>query len=227
MLFKFFFVKFAGSDSYNSFANRLRRKRCKLFFEIVDKLSSKLNRPLNILDIGGTENFWKMLDSGKLIHQITLLNKTFSDNNNNDFVKVVGDARDMKNFSANQFDIIFSNSVIEHLGSFENQKKMAEEVKSLSKNFFIQTLFFYFPLEPHFGIPFYHWFPKKLRIWLIMHFDLGWYKKIKDKEAAALTVSKIRLLKKSELKLLFPNATIKKEKFLGFTKSYLVIRIDE
>lgn len=47
-----------------------------------------------------------------------------------------GDARDMKQFRDNEFDIVFSNSVIEHISDYKGQRKMAEEVKRVGKNLF-------------------------------------------------------------------------------------------
>jgi hypothetical protein len=104
-----------------------------------------------------------------------------------------------------------------------NQQQMAEELQRVGKRYFIQTPNFYFPLEPHFLFPLFQFFPLRLRVFLIHHFDLGWFNRITNKRKAAELVNSIRLLKKGELKKLFPKATIKDEKFLGLTISFIVL----
>jgi hypothetical protein len=49
-----FLTKFADSSPKNSLANKWRRKRFELFKELV----KSFQKPVKILDIGGTENFW-------------------------------------------------------------------------------------------------------------------------------------------------------------------------
>jgi len=120
--------------------------------------------------------------------------------------------------------VIFSNSVIEHLGSYSDQSLMANEVRRLGERYFLQTPNRYFPIEPHFLFPFFQFFPYKLKIWLVTRFNLGWFGKIPDENKAREIISSIRLLNKKELKILFPESKIKEEKFLGLTKSFIVYR---
>ena len=138
------------------------------------------------------------------------------------FKCIVGDARNLNNFENKQFDIVFSNSVIEHVGDYEDQLKMANEIIRLGKAYFIQTPNLYFPIEPHFVFPFFQFLPTSLRIYLLMHFDLGWRKKTTDREKAKSSVTSIKLLSKNALSNLFPQGEIYEEKFLGMTKSFVV-----
>lgn len=55
----------------------------------------------------------------------------------------------MKQFQDNEFDAVFSNSVIEHVGDYEAQRQMANEIMRVGKRYFVQTPNFYFPIEPH------------------------------------------------------------------------------
>jgi hypothetical protein len=99
---------------------------------------------------------------------------------------------------------------------------MVQEVKRVAKRYFLQTPNRNFPLEPHFLVPFFQFLPVATRVWLVRHFDVGWYKKIADPQQARELVESIRLLNKSELVRLFPEATLYEEKLLGLTKSYVV-----
>mgnify|MGYP001077020476 CR=1 FL=1 len=211
-------TRLADSTSPNSLAVKLRRQRFRLFKKLLDQLQ----RPIKILDIGGTQYFWEAVgfvnEEGV---EITLLNIEPQSTIYSNLKFIQGDANNLSIFDDNSFDVVFSNSVIEHLNSFENQKKMALEVKRIGKRYWIQTPSFYFPIEQHFLCPFYHWLPIKTRILLLQHFDLGWFKKEKDYKIAYELVTSIRLLTYKELKSLFPEAKIYKERFLGLTKSYI------
>jgi hypothetical protein len=70
------------------------------------------------------------------------------------------------------FDLVFSNSVIEHLFSIQNQQKMANEVKRVGKNYYIQTPNKFFPIEPHWVFPFFQFLPFGLKVYLTKNFNL-------------------------------------------------------
>lgn len=193
---------------------------------MVNDIEKKLERPLKILDVGGWYHFWKNMKFDKTHHHITILNIEEIESENQNIVCIIGDGTNMSQFNDKEFDIVFSNSVIEHLFTYENQEKMANEIRRLSNYHFVQTPSFYFPIEPHFLFPFFHWLPKKLRIWLVSNFSLGWYKRTKNKNDASKIVDEIRLLKYSELIKLFPESKIIKERFMGFTKSYIVVKFN-
>ncbi len=203
----------------NSLPLRMRRKRFSLF---VDMIQRNARTPLYILDVGGTEMFWESMGFTESGNYITLLNLVQFECKCKNISSVVGNACKMDQFADNQFDIVFSNSVIEHLGTLEDQKKMAQEVRRIAKTYFLQTPNYYFPIEPHFMVPFFHWLPIPVRKWLIGHFSLGSYARVNNDEEAERFVKEIRLMKYYELKKLFPGASIVRERFFGLTKSFLV-----
>lgn len=211
--------KLANPASSDSLATRTRQKN----FNIFKDLFSRLSKPLRILDIGGTQEYWeKMNFSREEGVEITLLNVYNSEVHFPNFNSIAGDARDLTAFKDKEFDIVFSHSVIEHVGGLKDQHRMAEEIKRVGKRYFIQTPNFYFPIEPHFLFPMFQFFPLWLKIWLISHYDIGWYVKTPEKEKALEIVNSIRLLCEKELYELFPGAIIYREKFLGLTKSFIV-----
>lgn len=211
--------KLADTESPNSFAMKTRKRNFKLFKDLI----SGLSKPIRILDIGGTEQYWeKMNFIREKDVEIILLNLYKNDVNYPNFKSIAGDAKDLRIFKDKEFDIVFSHSVIEHVGGFEDQAKMVKEIKRVGKRYFVQTPNFYFPMEPHFLFPMFQFLPLWLKICLISNFNLGWYTKISDKKKALETVNSITLLCEKELQNLFPGATIYREKFFGLTKSFIV-----
>lgn len=200
----------------DSVASRMRANRF-LFF---DSLLSQLPEPVKILDVGGTVEYWQSFKD--CLHRkvyVTLFNLEKIEVDLPWVNSIQGDIRDMTNCENNKYDVVFSNSMIEHLGSFGDQNIAANNIRRVGRRYFIQTPDYYFPIEPHFVFPFFHYLPVSLRVCLLRHFDLGWIPKETDPDKARQIISSIRLLKLNEIKALFPEATIYKEKILGLTKS--------
>ena len=128
----------------------------------------------------------------------------------------------MRQFADQEFDVVFSNSVIEHVGDPDAQRQVAGEIKRVGKRYFVQTPNRNFPLEPHFFFPGFQFLPLMTRIWLLQHFNLGWYNKIPDYTAARQEVETIRLLSRREVTQLFPEGTLYNEQFAGLTVSFVI-----
>lgn len=210
----------ADNKNPNSLSSYFRRKRHQLFLNLI-----KNNGIKTILDIGGTESYWKQYSDLLGNQKIILFNLTRENCDLPNFDSVVGDATNLEQFGDNQFEFVFSNSVIEHLFTWENQILMANEIRRVGKGYFVQTPNKYFPLEPHFLFPFYQFFPNSIKLFLLRNFNLGHISKISNKENAQMQIDEIRLLSKKDLKELFPDAEIYKEKFLFFTKSIVAYKI--
>lgn len=213
-------VRHADSESDSSLGNRLRRKRFEYFHRLLDTVP----RPVHILDVGGTQNFWKqmgMLDEDGI--EFTLINLEAEEPISPRFQCFAGDARDLSRFSDKQFDIVFSNSVIEHVGDLQDQFQMANECMRVGKRYYIQTPNRYFPIEPHFLFPFFQFFPLRMKVWLLMHFKLGWFEKMSDRQQAERAAKSARLMTKRELMRAFPGAKLFVEKFKGWPKSFTMV----
>jgi ubiquinone/menaquinone biosynthesis C-methylase UbiE len=194
-----------------------RRKRFQHFLSLLKSIKPSDGKYIRILDIGGTENYWKMVNfQADENIKITLLNLMEIKVENKDiFNSVAGSALDLSEYSDGQFDIVFSNSVIEHVGDYNNQKQMAKEFRRVAKNYYIQTPNHNFFFEPHFRMPFVHFLPKSFRVFLINNFR----QKPKNKDRAKKRVDGITLLTIRQMKELFPEAKLYEEKFYGMTKS--------
>ena len=163
--------RLADSESATSFANKLRAQRFRLF----EALAAPLLRPLRILDIGGTNAFWENRGwAGRRDIEIMTLNLLPEEQRHENVKPAVGDATNLAQFDDGSFDIAFSNSVIEHLFTFESQRRMASEVQRVGKAFWVQTPSFWFPMEPHFHVPGWQWLPLDLRISILRKRACGW-----------------------------------------------------
>ncbi len=236
--------RLSDNKEQNSLANRLRRKRFRLFLELLDGIE----KPVKILDVGGTALFWEQMGlarqegdtyiddqqhsgsekvqdllSAADAFKIYLLNQKQEDVRRKGFIPLSGDARNLKQFEDKSFDIAFSNSVIEHVGGWHDQQMMADEMLRVGKRVFLQTPNRFFPVEPHFLFPFFQFLPFRWRVFLVRNFNLGWYRRTPDRQQAEKICRSIRLLSKNELRKLFPPATIYTERFLCMAKSFMVI----
>ena len=204
-----------------SLASTLRRRRLRWLVELMEDIPE----PVRILDVGGTAQFWT--NNRDLLlrrYHITVLNLTASASPAlSDITFVAGDARSMPQFRDGEFDICFSNSVIEHVGTWQDQQSMAREVQRISTRQFVQTPSRYFPIEPHFLVPGWQFLPIPLRAFLLTKFKIGWMDRQPTYASALAEVKQIRLLTETEMKTLFPHASIEREKFAGFTKSFVAV----
>ena len=79
---------------------------------------------------------------------------------------VQGDGRALP-FSDGAFDIVYSNAVIEHVGSREDQMRfLAEMVRAARRCVFLATPNRWFPVDTHTMLPLVHWANPTLRNWM-------------------------------------------------------------
>jgi hypothetical protein len=116
---------------------------------------------------------------------------------------------------------VFSNSTIEHVGDFADQRRMAMEVRRIGRQYYVQTPNRHFPIEPHFMFPGFQFLPIWIRIWLLQHFTLGTHNKVPNRYDAEREVRSIRLMTRREVEALFPDATIFEERYYGLVKSFV------
>jgi hypothetical protein len=175
-----------------------------------------------ILDVGGFHWFWKEIDCPA---RITCLNVDIPVDgpDGSRFVYVKGDGRKLP-YADNAFDIVFSNSVIEHVGAYEDQVRFALEARRVGKRYWVQTPNRRFFIEPHFLSPFIHYLPKAWQTKLVRRFTpWGWATRPTAMQAEDY-VRSIRLLTLAEMKKLFPDAEIMKDRFLCMAKSFVALR---
>lgn len=207
-----------GADVHrpDSLSNTLRGRR----FARFEALAASLPRPLRVLDVGGTVRFWELRGwAGRRDVRVTLLNLVEQPSEHENIRCVVGDAADLGRFADKSFDVVFSNSVIEHLPHAHLQASMAREIARVGRAYWVQTPHFWFPIEPHFHVPGWQWLPVRVRVWMLRHFRCGWSGPCPDRARAQSIVRGVRLLGRAEFEGLFPGSSIWTERFCGLPKS--------
>lgn len=119
-------------------------------------------------------------------------------------------------FDDKEFDVCWSNAVIEHVGNYEKQLMFMKEIKRVAKAAFITTPNKYFPIEVHTRTPLLHFLPKKI-------FDK--YLILVGKKWAAgnyMNLLSLKDLKKILAAADISNYKIKKNMFFFFTLDFVI-----
>lgn len=200
---------------YKPFNIYFRTRRMKAFAALFG-----INDKMKIVDVGGYEFNWTLIDAAP---SVVLVNVEDENWQKGRFQKVQGDGRSLM-YPDNSFDIAYSNSVIEHVGGFEDQVAFAREIRRVAPSYYVQTPNKWFFVEPHLIAMFIHFFPFSIFRRLVSVFSLwGWVVRPTQAQTDDF-LNSIRLLDRKEMKQLFPDATIIEEKFLGMTKSFIAVR---
>ena len=198
--------KFINVNDKNSIANKVRQENFKHFKNLV----SSFNRKVTVLDIGGTQEYWEMMeytDPNKI--EVILINITEIQVTLPNFMAIQMDATDLDLLEFD-CDIVFSHSLIEHV----DHEIFSTIVRCFNRPYFIQTPNKNFPMEPHFLIPLFQFMPMWLKKLLLKTIKSSIINEVED----------INLLDKKELKRLFPNSEIYGGKIFGITQSFMVIK---
>ncbi len=185
----------------------------------------KITEQTRILDVGGSPFIWQF---ASVTPRLTFLNlpgalapPTESRS------QVAADGRFLP-FADRSFDIVFSNSVIEHVGDHDNQIRFAEEVRRVGNAYWVQTPNRTFPVEMHLMLPLVHFLPSHLQRSIVYRFT-GWEKftrpTAEERESyLEHCLQELKLLDRRSLKDLFPDAKIAGERVFGLTKSLVAMK---
>jgi hypothetical protein len=215
----------ADADADGSFSNSRRTRRFEAFARILEGIIDQRDRPARVLDIGGTNSFWEQRGwAGRDDVHVILVNLEAERQVHDNVEPRAGDATNLSQLPDGSFDVVFSNSVIEHLETLERQAAMAAEVRRLAPTYWVQTPNFWFPVEPHFLTPAWHWLPVGLRVEMLRRRRWGWRGPCPDEDRARALVREVRLMRGRELRRLFPDATLETECIGPLVKSFVAVR---
>jgi Methyltransferase domain len=179
-----------------------------------------------ILDVGGSPSIWKFL---AVRPRLTILNFPSALERGAESISCVAGDGLMLPFKKNAFDIVFSNSVIEHVGSRADQQRFAQEISRVGRCYWVQTPNRGFPIELHLMLPFIHFLPKAWQRGIVERFTVWQLLVRPSEEERAFYIDhflhQLQLLNKRDLQSLFPEATIVSERLLGFVKSNIAVRL--
>lgn len=222
------FIHLTDYGNPNSYASRLRAKRARRLMTLIDEVHAAKGS-CRILDVGGTERYWSIFDPAQLRRRnvsITLLNldRVELKDRGGLFVSVVGDGCDMQEYPPASFDLVHSNSVIEHVGLWPAMQAMAGEVRRVGRAYFVQTPYYWFPIEPHYFGVMLHWLPLSWRVKLALRMRLGNWPRASSVAEAVEAQQSAQLLDVTMMRALFPDARLHRERWFGLTKSLMAIR---
>ena len=211
-------------------ASRIRRRRIEPLLRLIEASHRRYGRA-RVLDLGGTEEYWSLLPEGFLeAHgaEVTVLNVpgAVTPAAGGPFRFVEGDACSLPQYADGAFDVVHSNSVLEHVGDWARMEAFAREVRRLAPSYFVQTPNFWFPVEPHWMAPVFHWLPRPMRVGMFLRFQLGHARRCDTVGEAVRMVEHARLLDRRMFQCLFPDATHITERVLGLPKSLIAVRED-
>ena len=209
----------------NSLMNNISYTKRKEMFDVLQKLLDfeKLD---TVLDVGATadklhpeSNFFEQFFPQKnKITAVSNQDAKFLETEYPGLTFVQGNGLDMP-FKDNNFDLVFSSAVLEHVGSFEKQRKFFDECLRVSKKYvFLTTPNRFYPVDFHTYLPFAHWLPKKLHRKIL--------NLIGQKELAL--EENLNLLSKKDIKLMQQSLTQVKSckifsiKLLGITSNWIL-----
>jgi len=210
-----------------AFRGRRNRLLAQGLSRLARDVETSRSRRLRIVDIGGAPGFWRTLDVDAAA-DVTMVNiepdpAPPTSHGRMAFEIVAGDARDLKRWPDGAFDLVLSNSVIEHVGGWADIERAAGEMRRLAAHGWVQTPAFGFPIEPHFALPLVHWLPAPWRAAVIPHLPRQGYEHLSAGTVgdARRAVEEINLLTGRELRFLFPGADLLRERVVGLTKSFI------
>ncbi len=209
-------------------ARRSRRLKAR-----IEALAAQNGGQLNVLDLGGSAGYWQRLGFDWMrAHGVKVMCVNYDESElprgaSGDIpIKLeIGDARALTRHADNSFDLVHSNSVIEHVGRWADMVAFASETRRLAPAYYVQTPYFWFPVDPHFfRVPFFHWLPVGVRAKLLKRFKVGWAKPSGDINRAMTSVQSSDILDRTQFRALFPDGRHRFEWAGPLPKSMIVER---
>ena len=212
-------------DAPGSAGARMRARRWELVEEHFPDLAA-----MSVLDLGGTVETWRRAPvRPKDVTVLNLFEPGEVEESERPWLHpVTGDACRASEAlaaagAATSYDVVFSNSLLEHVGGHAQRVALAREVHALAPRHWVQTPYRYFPLEPHWLFPGLQFLPVAARARLAARWPLA-HSSPESPEAAMSEVQWTELVGVAELRAYFPGSRILHERLAGLTKSLVAVR---
>lgn len=210
----------------SNLGQRFRARRSTYIRQMIDAVHAERGS-CRIIDLGGTEHYWRLFEPAYLHSKnvsIVLVNPLPTGTTSGIFTYLQADACNVTQAADNSYDIVHTNSTVEHVGDWSRMKAFAGQVRRLAPRYYVQTPYFWFPYEPHFRLPFFHWLPRSTRVHLQHQFTLGHRQRRETIDEAMQSIEEVRLLDMAQFKCLFPCAQMIRERLFPFTKSLIALK---
>jgi hypothetical protein len=208
-------ARFLDPSHSGSLTYRCRQRRNEEFKRRFPDLAD-----MRVLDLGGTPMSWEV--AGLRAQSLTIVNLDHYEPQAPWMEAVQADAC-AGGFG--KFDLVFSNSLLEHLGGHARRQQFADIVQESAPAWWVQTPYRYFPIEPHWVFPGFQFMPFALRVKVTQHWDVGHNPALKDKGEAAALVASTELVSATEMRAYFPGSKIWFERFAGLPKSIVATKV--
>lgn len=208
--------KIVDPDHPYSLTHRIRQKRTEEFKRTFPDLAD-----MRVLDLGGTAVSWRV--NGLRARSVTIVNLDEVGDPQEDWLEYVRGDACAGGFG--KFDLVFSNSLMEHLGGHTRRRQFADVVRESAPSWWIQTPYRYFPIEPHWVFPGFQFMPFRTRVFISQHWSMLHMPAEKDRTSAEELVASVELISASEMRSYFPNSQIWFERIAGVPKSIVSLRV--
>ena len=179
---------------------------------------------MSVIDLGGTAESWQRAPVRPArVHVVNL--EPEADADLPSWLRAdQGDACNLPSaILGSSYDLVFSNSVIEHVGGHAQRQRFAETVHKLADRHWVQTPYRYFPIEPHWLFPGFQFLPMSARAQISYRWPLAHTRSASVDDGLAEAMS-VELLSRAEMSYYFPHAEIQVERLLGAVKSLIAVR---
>ncbi len=179
---------------------------------------------MRVVDLGGVAAMWEAMPT--IPAEVVLLNsEVYPVPDDARFSSLAGDACEPSDqLLGEDFDLVFSNSVIEHVGGHYRRVRFAETIEALAPRHWIQTPNRYFPMEPHWLFPGFQFLPTtvKARLFRVWHGQFS--NRPTSRRMGVEWVLDVELLTKAEMAFYFPSSKILTERLVGLPKSLVAVK---
>lgn len=174
-----------------------------------------------VVDVGGTLQVWDILKrQGACPGRLVIANLPRDLQFVGDTPAVGADGQRLP-FRDKSVDLVFCNSVIEHVGGPDAERALVSELTRVGRRVYVQTPNKWFPVEPHTGSIGLHWLPRSWFLALARFSVRGWaYRRHPGR--IRRVAEELHLLSRHEVAALFPDGHIEAERFAGLAKSFIV-----
>jgi hypothetical protein len=210
-------ARFLDPDRSGSITHRCRQQRNEEFKRRFPNLAD-----MRVLDLGGTAVSWRV--AGLRAQHVTIVNLGLEQDLEEPWIETVQGDACAGGFG--KFDLVFSNSVLEHLGGHERRRQFANVIRESAPAWWVQTPYRYFPIEPHWLFPGFQFLPFRVRVAITQHWNVGHQPVLRNEAEAAALVASTELVTATEMRAYFPDGVIWFERIAGLPKSIVSYKTD-